>query len=204
MEECRSDDYCRSFEWWGPPGEDPYAKKSYLLDGPADIHASNYAKNTTWDGYERNCEPVQQNPKASWCKSCRRNPGVCKIIRTWATVDKAPSPLEACWADEICESDRDHSRLCHLATPYKGIDMSHDGGAFCMECPRNAPYDPDKKGCMPQIDFIKDGRQEMNSYVGDIACQSHCKSDDYARRYCTRSPHKDFDTMMSQCMSCPL
>ena len=204
MEDCRADDFCRSWEWWGPPGEDPYAKKPYALDNPSAAENSKFAMNTTWDGYERTCEPVQENPKSSYCKSCRRNPGVCKIIRTWAVKEKAPSPLESCWSDEICESDRDHSRICHLATPYRDMDMARDGKAFCMECPRNAPFDLDKDGCMRQIDFIKDGRQEFSLAQVDVECGHHCKSDDYARRFCTNSPNKDFEKQRSQCVSCPL
>ena len=208
--DCEKSEICQSWEWWGPWGKDPYAKLPPEVQDPTRNFAANYALNTTWDGYERTCEPVKENPKAYWCKSCRRNPSVCKIIRSWSYKrqdEPGLSPLEACWRDETCESDRDHTRICHLTTPYVDIHYSR-AQAFCMECRRNTPVEPEEGGCYRQMDFANDGRQELNSYVKDYSCDKFCITDDYATRYCKSSTRPlmfgALGRLGTQCMSCPL
>lgn len=205
--DCSKSEICNTWEWWGPVGKDPYARLPHELQDSNRNFPANYASNTTWDRYERTCEPIKENSKAYWCKSCRRNPSACKIIRSWSYKRKdSPglSPLEACWTDEICESDRDHTRVCHLTAPYPGLHYIN-AQAFCMECPRNAPMEPEEGGCYKQMDFIDDGRQELHSYVKDISCDKYCKTSDYAWRYCELSPrwHMPLGGLKTQCMSCP-
>lgn len=185
-EDCKNDEYCKSFEWWGPIGKDP------MLRTPLSAGVNN-----TWNGWERTCEPYKESPDSYYCKSCTRNPQVCKIIRdynknNWPSEDK--TPIEECWADEMCENDREHTRICHERNPYPRMSDYQDS-VFCMECSRNSPVEPDSKGCMAQMDFKNDGRQDFPPYQGKDFhdCKSHCVADDYANRFC----------LGTECYSCP-
>jgi hypothetical protein len=187
-EDCENDEYCQTFEWWGPIGKDPLLKLPHVEP----------LSNNSWDGFERTCEPYKESRDSYYCKSCTRNPGVCKITR-WYNINNfeggRKSPIEECWTDEICESDREHTRICHARNPWPNMGVYQDS-AFCMECPRNTPMEPDSEGCFAQMNFKDDGRQDFPPYTGHDYhdCGRYCVSDDYAKRYC-RFDH--------QCYSCP-
>ncbi|KAK7189141.1 hypothetical protein PSPO01_04728 [Paraphaeosphaeria sporulosa] len=190
-ENCQNDEYCKSFEWYGPLGKDPMQMM------PPDPNMVN-----AWNGWERTCEPYKETPDSYYCKSCTRSPAVCKIIRDYNKnnwrPDKEGAPIEECWADEMCESDRTHTRICHHRSPRNAgqhIDQP-DAAVFCMECPRNSLVEPDSKGCMAQMDFKNDGRQDLlgtDNGRNLYDCSPHCVPDVYANRYC----------LGTQCMSCP-
>ncbi|KAF1978241.1 hypothetical protein BU23DRAFT_595991 [Bimuria novae-zelandiae CBS 107.79] len=198
--DCINDRYCQYWEWWGPSGENPYGRVTSIKLGT----------NNTWEGFERTCEPVQNDPKSYYCKSCTRNPDACKTIRHWTNDNKdkqGRTALEACWIDEICERDRDHTRICHLERAWANV-LPHETRVFCMEYPRNAHVEPELDGCCRQMDFVNDGRKELNTYMKGATCDNYCKSDDLARWFCAVTPNLDqwwvqeFTGKHSQCFSC--
>ncbi|KAF9737835.1 hypothetical protein PMIN01_03118 [Paraphaeosphaeria minitans] len=188
---CQEDEYCKSFEWLGPLDKDPMQR----APTPQNVVAN-------WNGWERTCERYKETPDSYYCKSCTRNPAVCKIIRDYTKNNWSPAkekaPIEECWADEMCESDRTHTRICHHRNPSDlGQPVYQPWAAvFCMECPRNSPVERNSKGCMAQMDFKNDGRQDLQGKDNGKNlhdCPSHCISDAYAHRYCSGT----------QCWSCP-